>query len=516
MPVKKEPLLFLSYGREDQMAVEKIYNLLFDAGFEPWMDIKNLLPGEVWPESIRTTIKRCDFFLLCLSSRSFNKRGYLQKEVKDALDIWKEKINSDIFLIPIKLDKGFDLPEEIAKFQYVSLSQNNWFGLLRQAICAGMERRIPRVSEAEPAPTEPLEIDFDFSKTRPNLELSLSLFQQHLFNDEVLPRIEHRLSQVFSWPEKRAHAVSFIINELVSNAFEHGCCGGGELEVSFSLRFEVNNTRLVIRVKSPGPGFNLSEVLKKGDPEDIEGERGRGLAFVKRIADQMIASSDGRIIQVIILRKSTKKEGLKLQISHVDIGFEVITIIEFLNTERIDSHNSSLLKEFLLKCVEDGHRLLVLDLEKIRFIDSSGLGALLSGYKNASARKGKIVLANPKPQVQSMLELTKLDRIFVDFPDTNAAIKFLEEWFLEFPNAEPRGPIRLNQPPHADPKVPSTALRETITDQPTKVVTTYPLYMQEPDEMVAAVQSYCATRAKMLQGHLNLLWKTLKGLVKAG
>ncbi|MGX2039261.1 STAS domain-containing protein [Methylocaldum sp. MU1018] len=88
-----------------------------------------------------------------------------------------------------------------------------------------------------------------------------------------------------------------------------------------------------------------------------------------------------------------------------------------LKEERLDAHNSGELKDYILKLLEDGHTRLVVDLSGVRFIDSSGLGALLSGYKNASLRSGSFVLAGLQPRVQSMFELTRLHRVFDIYPD---------------------------------------------------------------------------------------------------
>lgn len=96
-------------------------------------------------------------------------------------------------------------------------------------------------------------------------------------------------------------------------------------------------------------------------------------------------------------------------------GFSVL----FIQEERIDAHNSGALKEFILHLIELGEVNIVVQLEKVRFIDSSGLGALLSGHKNAAAKSGKLALACCKQQVLSMFELTRLNRIFEIYADLN-------------------------------------------------------------------------------------------------
>ncbi len=93
----------------------------------------------------------------------------------------------------------------------------------------------------------------------------------------------------------------------------------------------------------------------------------------------------------------------------------------FVQEERIDAHNSSELKEALLHMIEQGDVTIIVQLEQVRFIDSSGLGALLSGYKNAAAKSGKLALACCRQQVLSMFELTRLNRVFEIYADLNEA-----------------------------------------------------------------------------------------------
>ncbi|KAF2992814.1 Anti-sigma-B factor antagonist [Methylocystis sp. MJC1] len=90
--------------------------------------------------------------------------------------------------------------------------------------------------------------------------------------------------------------------------------------------------------------------------------------------------------------------------------------------ERLDAHNSSELKERILRTLEEGGRRLVVDLADVKFIDSSGLGALLSGYKNANQRSGTFVLSGLQPRVRSMFELTRLNRVFEIYPRLQEAI----------------------------------------------------------------------------------------------
>lgn len=96
--------------------------------------------------------------------------------------------------------------------------------------------------------------------------------------------------------------------------------------------------------------------------------------------------------------------------------------VVYVLEERIDAHNSAELKAAILQIIEQGEIQIIVHLEKVRFIDSSGLGALLSGYKNAAAHVGKLALANIQPQVLSMFELTRLNRVFEIYADVSEAL----------------------------------------------------------------------------------------------
>lgn len=103
-----------------------------------------------------------------------------------------------------------------------------------------------------------------------------------------------------------------------------------------------------------------------------------------------------------------------------------LTLLRF-QEERLDAHNSTELKEYLLHQLENDGKNLIVDLSEVRFIDSSGLGALLSGYKNANLRQGKLVLAGLQPRVQSMFELTRLHRVFRIYPSLQDALSVTAE-----------------------------------------------------------------------------------------
>ena len=98
-------------------------------------------------------------------------------------------------------------------------------------------------------------------------------------------------------------------------------------------------------------------------------------------------------------------------------------LVIYVKEERLDAHNSGDLKAEMQRLFEDGKKNVLVDLKDVRFIDSSGLGVLVSGFKNAISHQGNLKLSSLQPQVKSMFELTRLHRVFEIFTTTAEAVE---------------------------------------------------------------------------------------------
>ena len=97
--------IFLCHASDDKAHVREVYHRLQAIeGFEPWLDEEDLLPGQVWAREIPRALQTSDFILIFLSRTSVAKRGYVQREMKMALDAWEELPEGTIHTIPVRLD----------------------------------------------------------------------------------------------------------------------------------------------------------------------------------------------------------------------------------------------------------------------------------------------------------------------------------------------------------------------------------------------------------------------------
>ncbi|MDB9507771.1 SUMF1/EgtB/PvdO family nonheme iron enzyme [Microcystis aeruginosa CS-338/01] len=102
---KSEIQIFLAHASEDKPAVLALYNRLKQAGYKPWLDKKDLIAGQIWRDEIPKAIKASQIFLACLSGKSANKQGYIQRELRIALDTLGEMLPGTIFFIPMRLEE---------------------------------------------------------------------------------------------------------------------------------------------------------------------------------------------------------------------------------------------------------------------------------------------------------------------------------------------------------------------------------------------------------------------------
>jgi hypothetical protein len=120
METMKELRVFMCHSSGDKNVVHKLCDRLKSDGFEPWLDQENILPGQEWDSEIRKAVRTSDVVVVCLSKSSITKEGYVQKEIKLALDVAEEKPEGTIYVIPIRLEEC-QVPPRLAGWQWVDM-----------------------------------------------------------------------------------------------------------------------------------------------------------------------------------------------------------------------------------------------------------------------------------------------------------------------------------------------------------------------------------------------------------
>lgn len=109
----------------------------------------------------------------------------------------------------------------------------------------------------------------------------------------------------------------------------------------------------------------------------------------------------------------------------LDIGIErseqvcTVTLVG-----EIDVYTAPRLKESLVAAIQDGCVNLVVDMEGVGFIDSSGLGVLVSALRRAREREGTVRVVCTRDNILKIFRITGLDKVFPIFSDIAEARRF--------------------------------------------------------------------------------------------
>lgn len=90
--------------------------------------------------------------------------------------------------------------------------------------------------------------------------------------------------------------------------------------------------------------------------------------------------------------------------------------------DELDASNSGEFKRDMAAVLQSNSRV-VLDLSQLRFIDSSGLGAMLSCLRQLSGKGGDLKLSSMSKQVRALFELVRMHRIFDIYGTNEEAIR---------------------------------------------------------------------------------------------
>jgi formylglycine-generating enzyme required for sulfatase activity len=137
--------VFLCHTSGDKPAVRELYHRLRAEGFNPWLDEEKLLPGQDWQLEIPQAVRSSDAVVICLSRRAVTKAGYVQKEIRYALDVADEQPEGAIFLIPLRLEEC-EVPQRLRRWQWEDLFREQGYERLVRALRArarslGLDRR---------------------------------------------------------------------------------------------------------------------------------------------------------------------------------------------------------------------------------------------------------------------------------------------------------------------------------------------------------------------------------------
>jgi formylglycine-generating enzyme required for sulfatase activity len=164
----KKLQVFLCHSSGDKEEIRALYHQLLAEGWiTPWLDEEELVAGQDWREEIEKAVEQSHIILVCLSPASITKEGYVQREIRVALDHADYMPEGTIYIIPLKL-KECEPPRRLIRWHWVNYFEERGYerllrGLRLRAEKLGIEvnsnqAQAPRVrQEAVINPPKPSE-----------------------------------------------------------------------------------------------------------------------------------------------------------------------------------------------------------------------------------------------------------------------------------------------------------------------------------------------------------------------
>ncbi|MBN8580756.1 MAG: SUMF1/EgtB/PvdO family nonheme iron enzyme [Anaerolineae bacterium] len=226
MTQPKRPLkVFLCHASTDKPKVRELYRYLKRRGINPWFDEEHLVGGQDWQVEIPKALATSDAIIICLTKNSVDKEGYIQKEIKFALDKALEMPEGRIFLIPVKFDEC-EVPFTLSRYQWVDLTVESGYAKMMKALkfrASQLERSIVEVSKKN------IEEE-DFVRAKKERE-AVELAEQERKEKELREKQESEIV------EKEEREKRLQIYERQARSLEES----GELEKALEIYLEIEN-----------------------------------------------------------------------------------------------------------------------------------------------------------------------------------------------------------------------------------------------------------------------------------
>jgi Leucine-rich repeat (LRR) protein len=136
--------IFISYAHfeEDEKAAIKLYEQFKSIGQEVWLDKISISGGKDWEYEIGNAIEQSRYFVAVLSSNSVNKVGYIQKELRKAINKLDEFPPDSVYVIPVRINECRPKHLRLAQLQWIEMFPDWDYGVKRLLASIGLTRAV--------------------------------------------------------------------------------------------------------------------------------------------------------------------------------------------------------------------------------------------------------------------------------------------------------------------------------------------------------------------------------------
>ena len=252
------------------------------------------------------------------------------------------------------------------------------------------------------------------------LELVL---QSQLESADLAEMLISQFSDQAGCNEQEQNEIALAVRECTVNAVIHGNCRHARKKIY--IHAELRGSGLEISIRDEGKGFDPRSVPDPRRPENLMLESGRGILMMHALMDRVSirrASSKGMEVRMVKLLSKSSEEEQKMSLKVTTRQADGVTILD-LNGRIILGEPTAMLRDTFQDLITRGQKKVLLNLAEVNYIDSSGLGALVSGFTTLTNQQGQLKLLNLTKKVQDLLQITKLLTVFEVFEAEAAALR---------------------------------------------------------------------------------------------
>ncbi len=98
-------------------------------------------------------------------------------------------------------------------------------------------------------------------------------------------------------------------------------------------------------------------------------------------------------------------------------------VILRLSGQLVGGPDADAVRDVIQSSLAQGQRKILIDLHEVTWVNSTGLGTLISGHMNASREGGRLILMRASRRIDSIFEVTRLDTVFHIYEDEVSALQ---------------------------------------------------------------------------------------------
>ncbi len=223
--------------------------------------------------------------------------------------------------------------------------------------------------------------------------------------------------------ERAVYHCQMAVDEWCTNIIEHGFHNQGS-DGRIEIDCRADNRQFVITIIDDGPPFDPTPLIEPKTDQPVEEREPGGLGWflIKKIMDDVqyeFIDSHNRLSmtkRVGAARASIRASQVSFPSHELRGNIWVVT-----PNGRLDSNTAPMLEMTLGSHLSASHFNLIIDMAEVTYISSSGLKVLMSAFKKARGKSGKIALAALTPRVTEVFQISGFETLFEITPTVQAS-----------------------------------------------------------------------------------------------